>query len=117
MSKVSPADTVGVASIEQFKSFVDALEKVKKFNNVKAVGTAINLMVKSALESIGETPEGEEKMDCVTIGSIIGQSAIPRESAATIKAAFDDLIGKGIIEKKQEWRALEMWAAEYLAGK
>ena len=56
-------------------------------------------------------------MDCVTIGSIIGQSAIPKESAATIKKAFDDLIGKGIIEKKQEWRALEMWAAEYLAGK
>lgn len=117
VDKVAPADTVGVASMEQFKSFVDALEKVKKFNNVKAVGTAINLMVKSALESIGETPEGEEKMDCVTIGSIIGQSAIPKESAATIKKAFDDLIGKGIIEKKQEWRALEMWAAEYLAGK
>lgn len=114
---VTPADTVGVASIEQFKPFVDALEKVKKFNNVKAVGTAINMMIKAALESIGETPVGEEKMDCVTIGSIIGQSAIPKESAATIKAAFDDLIKKGVIEKKQEWKALEMWAAEYLAGK
>lgn len=117
VDNVTPADTVGVASIEQFKPFVDALEKVKKFNNVKAVGTAINMMIKAALESIGETPVGEEKMDCVTIGSIIGQSAIPKESAATIKAAFDDLIKKGVIEKKQEWRALEMWAAEYLAGK
>lgn len=117
VDNVTPADTVGVASIEQFKPFVDALEKVKKFNNVKAVGTAINMMIKAALESIGETPVGEEKMDCVTIGSIIGQSAIPKESAATIKAAFDDLIKKGVIEKKQEWKALEMWAAEYLAGK
>lgn len=117
VDNVTPADTAGVASIEQFKPFVDALEKVKKFNNVKAVGTAINMMIKAALESIGETPVGEEKMDCVTIGSIIGQSAIPKESAATIKAAFDDLIKKGVIEKKQEWRALEMWAAEYLAGK
>ncbi len=117
VDNVTPADTAGVASIEQFKPFVDALEKVKKFNNVKAVGTAINMMIKAALESIGETPVGEEKMDCVTIGSIIGQSAIPKESAATIKAAFDDLIKKGVIEKKQEWRALEMWAAEYLAEK
>lgn len=112
--KVSKSDFIGIADIEQFKPFVDALESTKKFGNVKAVGAAIHLMIKSCLEQLGENPMGEELIDTVTINSFLGRGAVPKASANTITKAIEKMESSGEIEKGKEWRAIEIWAQQYL---
>ena len=114
VEKASKSDFAGIADIGQFKLFVDALEKTKRFGNVKAVGAAIHLMVKTCLEQMGETPVGEELISTVTVNSIFGNCAVPNTAAETIESAIEKMKTSGEIDKGKEWRAIEIWAQRYL---
>lgn len=111
------ADFQGVLDISQFKPFVDALEKTQRFQDVKAVGTAVYWMVCAALEKLGDAGYAEaEGVEWVPISKIVGGAAIPSESAEVIKAAIDKMLKNGDVTAKNRWQALEYMAAEYLGG-
>ena len=114
VDKTQSAEIEGVASIDQFKPFVEAMEKTQKFENVKAVGTAIHFMTKAALESIGEQGEGDEDMEYVHLGKIFGGSAVPKEYADVMQEAVKKMEKNGEISSKKKWEAIAAWAAHYL---
>ena len=103
-----------MAGLEQFKPFVEALEKTQKFEDVKAVGTAVHFMTKAALESLGEHAEGEEDMEYVHLAKIFGGSAIPKEYADVMQEAVKLMEKNGEISGKKKWEAIAAWAANYL---
>lgn len=112
IEKTADADYEGVVEIEQFKPFVDALQKTQKFQDVKAVGTAVYLMIKAALESIGE--HEEEEIEWVLLTKIFGSSAIPKEISDVIGKAVKLMESKGEINSKKKWEAIAVWAERYL---
>ena len=114
IEKTQSVEIEGVASKEQFKPFVEALEKTQKFEDVKSVGTAVYLMTKAALERLGEGGYGEEDMDFVHLTKIFGGSAVPKEYADVISEAVKKMEKSGEINTKKKWEAIAAWAAKYL---
>ena len=115
VDKSQGAEVTGIVGDEQFKPFVEALEKVKKFDDVKAVGTAVYMMVKAALEKLGDAGYGEdEDAEYVTLSSIFGGSAVNKECADTIKEAVKVMQKNGEIGEKKTWEALHVLAEKYL---
>ena len=114
IDKTQNVEVEGVASIEQFKPFVEALEKTQKFENVKAVGTAIHFMTKAALEQFGEKAEGDEDMEYVHLAKVFGGSAVPKEYADIMQEAVKMMEKNGEISGKKKWEAIAAWAAMYL---
>lgn len=114
VEKTQGVDVEGVASLAQFKPFVEALEMTQKFENVKAVGTAIHFMTKAALESLGERAEGDDDMEYVHLAKIFGGSAVPKEYADVMQEALKLMEKNGEISSKKKWEAIAAWAASYL---
>lgn len=111
------ADCVGVAGREQFESFVETLGKVQKFQDVKAVGAAVNMMVQSALKDLGESGFSDEVTEWVPLSSIIGGASIPAEAADVIRQAVKKAEKEGTITSKNRWQLIEYLCADYLGGK
>lgn len=114
VKKTHGVDIAGLADIELFKPFVEALEKTQEFEDIKAVGTAIYLMVQNTLEKLGEAGFGEENMQWVHLTKLFGGGAIPKEYAEQITKALKLMEKKGEISEKQKWQAIAKWAGEYL---
>lgn len=110
------ADLVGVADVADFENFVVTLGKVQKFHDVKAVGTAVSLMTKAALEDLGESGF-EEDVEYVPLASLIGGGALPAPSADIIKKAIKKAEDSKEITKKDRWKLFEILAERYLDGK
>lgn len=113
VEKTQATEIEGLADIKEFKPFVEALEKTQKFENVKAVGTAIYIMTQAALEKIGENGYGED-MEYVHLTKLFGGGAVPKEYADVILEALKKMEKNGELDTKKKWEAIAMWAANYL---
>ena len=117
IEKSVSADFHGLAEIDAFKPFVEALEKTQKFQDVKAVGTAVYAMVRAALKELeGAGYTDELQTEWVPVSKIIGGAAIPEKSAEVIRGAVDTMIKNGKITSKNRWEALEIMASAYVDG-
>lgn len=114
VDKTEGVEVEGLADIALFKPFVEALEKTQKFDEVKSVGTAVHMMVKAALEQLGESGYGEEDMEWVHLTKIFGGGAIPKEYADVISEAVKKMEKNGEISGKKKWEAIATWAGKYL---
>lgn len=108
-------DFIGACDIEQHKPFIDALAKYQEFANVKNTGAAIHAMIKGT-EQLFEDLHFDDKQEWVQITSILGSSAIPKDASEIISMAIKKMIESGDINAKSKWRAIELWAADYLGG-
>ena len=114
VEKTEGVEIAGVVEIEQFKPFIEALEKTQSFQDVKAVGTAVYLMVQAALERMGEAGFGDDCMEWVHLTKIFGGGAIPKEYAEQITKAVKLMEKNGEIPEKRKWEAIAVWAGKYL---
>lgn len=110
---IEKADVEYVANIEQFKDFINAIEKTQKFQDIKSVGTAIHFMVKDTNEKYDGIEE--DNIEWVSISKAIGTTLIPKSSIDIIKKAIEKMQKNGIINEKNKWQFIEYMAAEYMA--
>lgn len=108
-------ELVGLAERESFSQFAQAVKQLSRFNDVKAIGTVVDMMTKITLEHLGEAGYDDAK-EWDTIASIFGGGCIPKEASSVIKEALKMMIENEEVGQKNRWQALEMWAADYLAG-
>lgn len=108
-------DFIGACDIEQHKPFIDALAKYQEFTNVKNTGAAIHAMIKGT-EQLFDDLQFDDKQEWVQITSVLGSSAIPKEAAEIITMAIKKMIESGDVNAKSKWKAIELWAADYLGG-
>lgn len=114
VEKTEGVEVEGLADIELFKPFVEALEKTQKFQDVKAVGTAVYMMIEAALKQLGESGYEDEDMEWTTLAKLFGGAAIPAEYAEQINKAVKAMEKNGEINPKKKWEAIAVWAGEYL---
>lgn len=108
-------DYVDVASVDEYKPFIEALAKYQSFAEVKNVGAAIHAMTKLSLremDAAGYT--GEEKW--VQLSSIFGSSAISQETAEIISSAVKKMIVDGVLDSKNKVEFVRLMAEKYLSG-
>ncbi|HUV93917.1 MAG TPA: hypothetical protein VMX14_03695 [Anaerolineae bacterium] len=107
-------DLVAVGETNLFDRFVKAVEGFSRFHDVRSANMAIALMAKVGLD-VAQTGEVQElEGDWVSLAEVLGGLRVPKEAGAVIKEAVKAV--KKDQELKHSWQALELIAADYLAG-
>ena len=109
--RLSP-DYVGVADIDSYKPFIEALAKYQVFADVKNVGAAVHAMTKAALHEMNI--ETTDDVKWVQLSSIFGSRAVPQEKAEIISETVKKMIDSGLIESKNKLEFLSILAERYV---
>jgi hypothetical protein len=122
--RLHKADETWLARWRDYDAWLDSLDMAGSAHGVKnmAVSLSIVLAVFRAHQTDladgwldAETDETRHK-NWVPLASITGTDRIPPESAKIIRQAVELMQGRGDVQVKNRWQALEYMAAEFLAG-
>jgi hypothetical protein len=112
-------DVLVVALKDQWPEFLKAASAYARLKNVKAGGAIVDMMVKASLAELGKVvaPAMEKQPEnWIRISEVIGSDKVPEDVAKVIRQAIAKMRKDGDVGEKNEWQALEYWAADYLAG-
>lgn len=112
VKRTSP-DYLGVADIEAYKPFIEALAKYQRFADVKNVGAAVHAMTKAALHEMNVAGYSENTK-WVQLSKILGSGAVTQETADIISAAVKKAIDSKQIDSKNKIDFLRILAERYL---
>jgi len=114
-----------LASMKDYDRALDALEKAGASYGVKNVATALRIILdvfdRHQLElSDGWFDEVEQetrlKQSYVPLSTVFGTDLVPVKAAAVMKRAVEKMIAKDDLDGRNRARAIELWAADWLAG-
>ncbi|MFU8849400.1 ParB N-terminal domain-containing protein [Micromonospora sp. SL1-18] len=125
--KLTQADARWLAGYGDYESTLDALATAHGAHNVGNVATALGLILAVFERHLGELRDGvwldEESGESighagrlVPIETVLETRSMPADAAAVLHRAVDKLVRTGEVPADQRWRALELLAADYLAG-
>ncbi|MCH0562188.1 ParB/Srx family N-terminal domain-containing protein [Streptomyces sp. MUM 2J] len=122
--KAASADARWLAHIEQYEGVLDTLDTTKGAHNIGNVAAAFAIILAVVERHLGALAEGWYDPDEQTatrkgtapIETVLATRTMPADAAAVVQRAIDRMERDGDIETGQRWRALELWAADYLAG-
>ncbi|MBC9003860.1 ParB N-terminal domain-containing protein [Micromonospora aurantiaca] len=125
--KLTQADARWLAGYGDYESTLDALATAQGAHNVGNVATALGLILAVFERHLGELRDGvwldEESGEpighahrLVPIETVLETRSMPADAAAVLHRAVDKLVRSGEVPADQRWRALELLAADYLAG-
>ncbi|MGN5379055.1 hypothetical protein ACQ4WX_22045 [Streptomyces lasalocidi] len=122
--KSASADARWLARIEQYEAVLDTLDTVKGAHNIGNVAAAFAILLAVVERHLDELAEGWYDPDeqlatrkgTAPIETVLATRTMPADAAAVVQRAIDRMERDGEIDAGQRWRALELWAADYLAG-
>ncbi|WP_435586122.1 ParB N-terminal domain-containing protein [Micromonospora aurantiaca (nom. illeg.)] len=125
--KLTQADARWLAGYGDYEATLDALATAHGAHNVGNVATALGLILAVFERHLGELrdgvwldPESGEPIGhahrLVPIETVLETRSMPADAAAVLHRAVDKLVRSGEVPADQRWRALELLAADYLAG-
>lgn len=111
------AEFVGVAQLDQFEEFAKACYTYGRLMNVKSISTTVAMLTELAVKAIDEMQaDGVQELDgWVRIAHLVGPS-MPPDAAKIVRDALGLMEARGDLDPAKLWRALELWAADYLAS-
>ena len=114
-------DEIYAARLEEFDRMLAAMSKTNAACNIKNAATSLLIILDVFENHLTDLAEGWTERETSTrewvpLASIIGTDNIPVESARVIQKAVQKMMDKGEITKKNLWKAIEYWAADYLGG-
>jgi len=104
-----------LADLELFDNFKKLGRQLTKEYDIHSMSTALYKMAELARRQMGIEPDWEEE-DRMALRDLVGSFYIPIGAAQVIGEAIDKMVDAGHVTAEARWRALELWAAEYLAG-
>lgn len=114
-----------LASMADYDALMNALTVVGGAHNVKNQALALKLLVALASQHFADLVPGwwDDALDApihrqhwVPLAAVFGVGEIPAEAAGIVRKAIEKMKSDGDVTAKNQWQALEMWAADYLAG-
>lgn len=109
------SEIVGLAHREQFQDFSEAIYGYARLKNIRSMSTVVALITDLAKREL-QAAAGEDidtSTEWIPITAMVGTS-MPAEAAAVLHDAILQMRDRGDIN--HPWQALELWAADYLAG-
>ena len=89
--------------------------KYQKFQDIRSVGMAIDLLTKKAKAEL-EGAEYTDENEWQNLQSCVGSGSIPKECADTIKKAVKKMVDDGIIDAHKKWQSIYYLCDKYLNG-
>lgn len=109
------SEIVGIAHREQFQEFSDAVYGYARLKNIRSMSTVVAIITDLAKREL-QAAAGEDidtSTEWIPVTALTGTS-MPAEAATVLHAALQQMRDRGDIN--HAWQALELWAADYLAG-
>lgn len=122
MEMVATKD-IYLARFADFDRLMEAQAKAQAAYNVKNAATSLTVLLDVFEKHLDDLQEGwrerddEEKVAWVPLASIFGTDCVPVGAGKIILKAAQRMMDSGEVKKKNLWQALELWAADYLAGR
>ncbi|OJF13312.1 ParB N-terminal domain-containing protein [Couchioplanes caeruleus] len=124
---LTQADARWLAAYRDYELTLDALATAHGAHNVGNVATALGIILAVFERHLGELrdgvwydPDSGEPLvnarQLVPIETVLETRSMPADAAAVFARAVDTAVRRGDVPAEQRWRALELFAAEYLAG-
>jgi hypothetical protein len=103
-----------LAEVEKWEAFSALARSITKDYDVRSMGTVLSKMAELAREQMGEgVPEDSE---VVALRDIFGTAYVPAEVGTLLRDAVDRMMKLGDVSERAKWRAVELWAADYLGA-
>lgn len=116
------ADKIYLGSMKQYDKLLDSLEHAGKAHRIMNVATQLLVILDIFRRNIGQLKEGyldedgeATHKDAVPMISVFGDDDLPAPSAAIVHRALAKMIKDGHIDEENQWKAIELWAADYLS--
>jgi len=112
-------DQIYIADKELYERWKATMRRLSKEYDARSLSTVIMRLLDAAAEILnidGIDPETIDPDDWVPLASVLGGAVVPAEVATVVKSAVDKMLERGDVTGKAKWRAIELWAADYLAG-
>ena len=124
IADVMSADKHWIAAEDQWGRLVDSLDSARGSHDVVNTAAAFTVLLDVFEANLADLRAGWWNQETtavkhdkvVPIESVVGFREIPAQSAAIVAQALEKIARDAELEKGQTWRALELLAAEYLAG-
>ena len=104
-----------LADLEFFDNFKKLGRQITKEYDIHSMSTALYKMAELARQQMGVEPEWDEE-DRVPLRDLAGSFYVPRDAATVIEGAIAKMVDAGEITAEAKWRAIELWAADYLSA-
>jgi hypothetical protein len=121
--KLQPADETWLAAIGDHSRTLDAIEAAQQSYKVGNVATALHLVLAVFENHLTDLADGytdqhgdPRHTGWVPLSTVLGTDQIPAAVAVVLNRAIDALVKRGDVPAKQRWLALELLAADTLAG-
>lgn len=105
-------DFIGVAALEQFEDFAEALRRYSKFQDVKAIGAGIHAMIQAANAQMSAAGY-EDNAEYVPASRVLGGAVVPADTAMLVKDAIKAETKKSGLDP---WSVLRQWAEKSLGN-
>jgi hypothetical protein len=121
---IAGADETWLAPMKAYEATLDALSTAHGAYGVSNVTTALGLVLELAARHLDEMREGwltadyqpRQPRQWVPIDTVLGGRTMPAEAAAVLARAVDRMVAAGDVPGAHRWKALELLAADWLAG-
>ncbi|MFI5495576.1 ParB N-terminal domain-containing protein [Actinoplanes sp. NPDC051859] len=124
---LTQADARWLAAYRDYEPTLDALATAHGAHNVGNVATALGIILTVFNRHLGDLrdgvwydPDAGEPLvnarQLVPIETVLETRSMPADAAAVFARAVDTAVRRGDVPAEQRWRALELFAADYLAG-
>lgn len=110
-----------LTKFEDYDRFLDHLDTAGRSFNVTSSALALQVILNLFERHRGDLSDGwggykENDKNWVPLVGLLGSDSIPLDAGRVVKQAIAKMIASGDVTAAAPWRALELWAADYLAG-
>lgn len=124
LALAASSDAVWIAALHQYDQTMAALDLASKSHDVTNVATALGLILESFTDHADELVDGWFDRDTgepkhhgmAPLLTLFHTDAMPAKSAALVERALQQAVARGEVPAEHRYKALELWARQYLAA-
>lgn len=104
-----------LADLELLERWQEVMRRVGREYEVRMMGAVMERIAAIVLDALGGDPYAADE-EVVPLRDLFGASVIPKDAADVIQHAITALVKAGDVTEKARWRAVELLAADFIAG-
>ena len=112
-------DALGIADREMYERWRATMRRLGRDFDARALTTVLMRLLDAASELLGLESDDLDVIDpteWVPLAEIFSGALVPPEVAEVLHEAVEKIVKTGDVTERAKWRAIELWAADYLAG-
>lgn len=112
-------DHLALADQEMYARWKATMRRLGKEYDARSLSTVLMRLLDAVSDVLGldtTSPESIDPEEWVPLADVFGGAVVPPEVADVVREAVERMLKSGDVTTKARWRAIELWAADYLAG-